>query len=307
MENNFGYLPWEQRVPDLQYQNLLREILENGEIHKPIHGEETKRITGYLMRFKRKNGFTMTPTRDLLKYNLLQGAMGENIGFMNGARTLTELANYGCPESFWKRWVTAEKCAKFGLTEGDLGPGSYGAAWATFPKPDGTTFNQIEGMIRQMLEVPMLRTILIDPWIPFYTVSNDPKNPRSVVVAPCHGWVHIHIDTVNKTFKLEHKQRSADASVGLQFNMIQYFGMGLMTERVTGYHFDELIYYISDAHIYESQYEHVKRLIDCEPKKYPIVYLAEQAPTDNIFAFRPKDFIVIEYEPNPWFSIPTPI
>ncbi len=201
MENNFGYLPWEQRVPDMQYQNLLKEILKNGETHKPIHGEETKRITGYLMKFKRNNGFTMTPTRDLLKYNLLQGAMGENIGFMNGARTLTELANYGCPESFWKKWVTAEKCGKFGLNEGDLGPGSYGAAWAAFPKPDGTTFNQIEGMIRQMREVPMLRTILIDPWIPFYTTSKDPKNPRSVVVAPCHGWVHIHIDTVHGTFK----------------------------------------------------------------------------------------------------------
>lgn len=304
---NRYYLPKDRRTPDTQYQDLLKLILEKGEVHKPIHGEETRRITGHLMRFKRENGFTMTPTRDLMKYGLLHGAMGENIAFMNGARTLADLEKFGCPRSFWEKWVTKEKCGKFGLNEGDLGPGSYGAAWANYPKPDGGTFNQISALVRMMKDFSMLRTILIDPWIPFFTVAGDPHNPRSVVVAPCHGWVHIHINTDTKSFKLEHKQRSADCPVGLQFNMMQYFGMGLNLERVTGLHFNEMIYYISDAHIYESQYEHARKLIELTPKVYPKVYLSDDAPTENIFDFRPHHFIVEEYEPHPWFKIPTPI
>jgi thymidylate synthase len=283
MSTKNNYLPKEKRVPDTQYQDLLKLILNEGEIHKPIHGEETRRITGHLMKFKRKNGFTMTPTRDLMKYGLLHGAMGENIAFMNGARTLEQLESFGCPKSFWEKWVTKEKCEKFGLAEGDLGPGSYGAAWANYPKPDGGTFNQISALVRMMKEFAMLRTILIDPWIPYFTVAGDPDNPRSVVVAPCHGWIHIHINTDTKSFKLEHKQR------------------------VTGLYFEEMVYYISDAHIYESQYEHARKLIETEPKIYPKVYLSDDAPTENIFDFRPHHFIVEEYEPHPWFKIPTPI
>ena len=37
---------------------------------------------------------------------------------------------------FWERWVTKEKCEKFGLVEHDLGGGSYGAVLTATPMPD---------------------------------------------------------------------------------------------------------------------------------------------------------------------------
>ena len=295
------------RVPDTQYQELLKKILAEGKVHHPIHGQKSLRVIGHMMRFKRENGLPATTTRDLMKYKLIHGAIGENIAFMNGARTLDDLEHYGCPRSFWKDWVTKEKCDMFNLREGDLGDGSYGAAWAAFPNENGTKFNQIETMVRLMKERPFLRTILVNPWIPYYTVSGDARNPRKVVVAPCHGWVQVHIDTIEKSFIMTHDQRSADCPVGLQFNMVQYFCMALMLERVTGYRFTELVYTIKDAHIYESQFEHAQKLIDCEPRIYPTVHITDDAPTENIFHFRPHHFVIEEYNPHPWFKIPTPI
>lgn len=307
---NFGYLPISERVIDTQYRKLLSNILQHGESHSPIHGDKSKRLIGYPMRFKRANGLPAVIGRDLAKYNLIHGAIGENIAFMNGARTLEQLEDYGCPQSFWKKWVTEEKCANFGLPAGDLGPGSYGPAWAAFPKPDGGTFHQILAMVRLMKERPILRTIKAVPWIPYYTVAGDSENPRNVVVAPCHGWIQVHINTEVNTFKLTHNQRSADCPVGLQFNMVQYFCMGLMFERVTGIHFDELVYYIEDAHIYEMQLTHAERLIENElnhPNVYPEIHFTDDAPTENILDFRPEHFVVKDYKPNPWFQIPTPV
>lgn len=307
---NFGYLPKEQRTVDTQYRDLIQNILSSGEDHTPIHGDPSKRLIGYPMRFKRSNGLPAIAARDLEKYNLIKGAIGENIAFMNGARTLEQLEQYGCPKSFWEKWVTEEKCSVFGLPAGDLGPGSYGPAWAAFPKPDGGTFHQILNMVRLMKERPILRTIKAVPWIPYYTASGDPENPRAVVVAPCHGWIQVHINTGNNTFKLTHNQRSADSPVGLQFNLIQYFCMGLMFERVTGIIFDELVYYIEDAHIYEMQLTHAQRLINTDaefPHVFPEIHFTEDAPTENMLAFRPEHFIVKDYVANPWFKIPTPI
>jgi thymidylate synthase len=83
-----------------------------------------------------------------------------------------------------------------------------------------------------------------------------------------------------------------------------------MFERVTGIIFDELVYYIEDAHIYEMQLTHAQRLIDTDtefPHVFPEIHFTEDAPTENILAFRPEHFIVKDYVANPWFKIPTPI
>jgi thymidylate synthase len=185
---NIDYTPIEKRAPDTQYQDLLRRILTSGREVHPIHGEPARMVVGHVMHFDMRNGFPVLPVRDLTKS--FPGAIGELVGFLHGARTLETLKEYGCPNIFWERWVTKEKCDVFDLPEHDLGDGSYGAAWANFPKPDGTSFNQIEHVLKQIKERPYLRTHIITPWIPFFTLQHS-ELKRKVVVAPCHGWVHI--------------------------------------------------------------------------------------------------------------------
>ncbi len=258
-------------------------------------------IAGAQLRYDIDNGFPVITERDL-SGSFFKNALAEHIGFLNGARTQDELEQFGC--NWWKRWVTKEKCEIFGLPEGDLGDGSYGAAWATFPTTEGDGFNQIKEVIRQLKERPYLRTHFISPWIPQYAIQHSDLK-RKVVVAPCHGWIHILAFPEAKELSIHHFQRSADFPVGVPFNIIQYAAFGLMVAQLIDYKLKEVIYTFSDAHIYESQIDYVKDLISREPRRLPTVELDPEI--NDIFDFRPEHFTLKDYDPHSKMMIPTPI
>ncbi|MDB5264914.1 MAG: Thymidylate synthase [Parcubacteria group bacterium] len=276
--------------------------MDEGQDVMPIHGVGARMIVGHQMRYPLENGFPLMTERDLT--NLFPGALGEHIGFLNGARTLDQLEQYGCPPAFWKRWVTKEKCDIFNLPEGDLGDGSYGAAWATFPTAEGAPFNQIAHVVQQIKERPYLRTHIISPWIPQYTIQHDGLT-RRVVVAPCHGWIHILAFPDTKELVIHHFQRSADVPVGVAFNIIQYAAFGMMLGQILGYRMKELVHTFSDAHIYHNQFDAVNEMLAREPKPFPTVTL--DPSIDDIFAFRPSHFTLSDYESHPKMVIPTPV
>lgn len=292
-------IPFEKRTPDNQYQEALKRILEEGREVLPIHGEKAKMIVGLQLRYNIENGFPLITERDL-SGKFLRGALAEHIAFLNGARTKEELERFGC--KWWARWVTKEKCNTFNLQEGDLGDGSYGAAWANFPT-EKEGFNQIKEVLKQLKERPYLRTHFISPWIPQYTIQHSSR-VRKVVVAPCHGWIHILAFPEKKELSIHHFQRSADFPVGVPFNMIQYASFGLMVAKIMDYSFKEIVYTFSDAHIYESQYDKVKELIKREAKKLPTLKINK--PVEDIFKIRPEDFILEDYDPHSNMIIPTP-
>lgn len=289
----------DERQPDSQYRDVLEQIYENGEEVYPIHGEMAKRIIGPQLRYKMANGFPAITERDFSK--MFNSAIAEHVAFLNGARTQEELEEFGC--KWWERWVTPEKCAVFGLEPGDLGDGSYGAAWTQFPTPEGTSFDQIENVVRQIREKPELRTHFISPWIPEYTIQHS-EHQRKVVVAPCHGWIHVLTNPQEKTLSIHHFQRSGDFPVGVPFNLVQYAAFGLMMAKNMDYKFDEIVYTFSDAHIYESQFSDVETLLNREPRALGRVALTNEVK--NIKDYRPKDFLLSEYYPHPGMSIPTP-
>lgn len=293
--------PYDERTPDAQYQNILRKIMEEGTEVLPIHGEKARMLVGQQLRYKMENGFPIITERDLSGL-LFRGALAEHIAFLHGARTQGELEKFGC--SWWKRWVTKEKCEVFGLSEGDLGDGSYGAAWANFPTREGGTFNQIEHFVRQVKERPHLRTHFISPWIPQYALQHAGLT-RKVVVAPCHGWIHALAFPDTKEVVIHHFQRSADFPVGVPFNIIQYAAFGMMLSQVIGYTLREVVYTFSDAHIYESQYGKVGELLSREPRRLPTVTLETSAM--DILDFRPEHFALSDYDPHPKILIPTPV
>ncbi len=295
------YKPYAERTPDTQYQDALRKILNEGHEVKPIHGEKAKMIMGIQLRYPMANGFPVITERDM-SGPFFRGAIGEHVAFLNGARTQAELEAFGC--KWWSKWVTPEKCAIFGLPPGDLGDGSYGAAWATFPTKEGEPFNQIKHVVQQIIERPYLRTHFISPWIPQYTIQHEGLT-RKVVVAPCHGWIHVMCFPETKELSIHHFQRSGDFPVGVPFNMVQYAVFGMMIAQLTGYSFKEIVYTFSDAHMYESQYSHVEELLKREPKRFPTVTL--DTSIKDIFAFRPEHFTLSDYESHPKMIIPTPI
>jgi thymidylate synthase len=267
----------------------------------PIQGEKARMVIGPQMRFNFDNGFPLITERDL-SGKFITGALGEHIGFLHGARTHEELTKWGCP--WWKKWVTKEKCDIFGLAEGDLGPGSYGPGWTATPTPEGAAFNQIENVIKQLKERPALRTHLITPWYPPYVIQHSARK-RKVVVAPCHGWLHILAFPETKELSVHHWQRSGDVPVGVAFNIIQYASFTMMVAKTLGYKPKELIYTISDAHIYERQYPFVEKLLEREPRAFPTMTL--EPSITEVLDFRPEHFKISDYHPHEAMVIPTPV
>jgi thymidylate synthase len=251
-----------------------------------------------------EDGFPLITERDMTAN--FRGALAEHIAFLNGARTLEQLRALGVPDVYWQRWVTAEKCAVFGLEEGDLGDGSYGAAWTAFPTVEGQPFDQIAEVVRQIRERPFLRTHRITPWIPQYVIQHEGLT-RRVVVAPCHGDVHIMADPVAEELSIHHFQRSGDFPVGVPNNMVQYAAFGMMLAHLMNYKMREVVYTFSDVHIYESQYGDVEEILNREPRPLGKVALVGHDGIDNIKDFRKTHFALEEYAPHPKMIINAPV
>ncbi len=292
---DFNYRPFIERTPDGQYKNLIREILEKGErtespmVDKNGNSVDTIDLMGAIMRFNiLKNGAPIITERDISGF--YKAAIGELFAFINGARTQEELEKFGC--KWWKSWVTAEKCAKRGLEKGDLGPGSYGAAFANFPTKDGGTFNQFDEIIKQIKERPELKTHFISPWIPEYTIRNT-DHTQKVVVCPCHGWIHFRI--LNGKLSMTMFQRSCDVLVGCVSNWAQYSALLLAMSTVLDLEPYEFIHMISDAHLYSDQLPWVEEILDRKTEAFPTLKLINKH--ENIKDYRGSDFELSDYHP----------
>jgi len=306
---SFMYRPFEQRVPDGQYRDLLLRILTSGEEVVTEHGVAALKVIGHAMRFPLANGFPVITERDVAREqnkkrpSPFHQAIGEICAFLNGAQTQQELEQFGC--FWWDRWVTAEHCEEFGLAPGDLGPGSYGAAFRRFPTAGGVPFDQVRHLIDQIKTRPAARHHELSPWLPNFVLATN-GGRRRVVVPPCHGWVHVHVNTGTGELTLTHRQRSADVPVGLAFNLIHYAALALMIGQVTGYQPKELVYWIDDAHIYLNQIEDVQAMLATAPQRFPTVHV--DPDITDIFAFRYHHFAVTDYYPRlPRRRIPTPV
>ena len=302
------YEPFAERTPDTQYRQLLERIKAEGARVYPQQEEEAIMVFGHVMRFQLENGFPIITERDLVspegnKKPQFLLALGELFAFLAGARTLEEMKKFGC--GWWKNWVTPKKCAKRGLEPGDLGPGSYGPAWRSFPTAEGKPFDQITHIVEQIRELPHLRTHFVSPWIPQY-IGRGKGKQQKVVVAPCHGWFHVFVDTITGKLSLHHFQRSGDVPVGVAFNLIQYAALTLMLAQITGYKAKELVYTISDAHIYCKQLPDVEEMLATNPQPFPTLTIDPNVK--DLFAFRPEHFRVSDYQPQlPRRMIWTPI
>ena len=278
-------------MPDTQYRDLLAHVLTNGHTVPSQQGVAAKMIFGANpLRYRLADGFPVITERDLSKF--WRAPIGEIFAFINGARTQKELEAFGC--KWWKYWVTQEKCAKRGLAAGDLGPGSYGAAFHDFPTSEGESFNQFVHLIKQLKEQPQLRTHFISPWIPQYIYRIEGRQQK-VVVCPCHGWMHFRV--IEDKLFLHMFQRSGDLPVGVPSNLIQYSALLLAVAHVTNLQPYEYVHTISDAHIYLDQLESVQEIISRSPKSLPQIKLVN--PPDDIFAFRPEHFELVDYHPHP--------
>ena len=300
-----AYKPFEKRARDFQYRGALQSTLP---VHLSVRGrgeyvknefQKTGRYSNFAMPpldFLFENGFPLITER---KIGFWRKFINEMWAFMNGARTLDELRTYGNEKTwpnFWENWVYAEKCARFNQAPGDLGDGSY-SVFGKYPTPDGASFNQFLAMIDQIRDYPSVTTHMVTSWMPVYALGTE-KNPRKVVVAPCHGTA-VRVIINNGKLTLQHVQRSADMPVGAVGNIIGYASVALALARVLNVEPYRYVHFFMDGHTYENQINPwVNEILKRDPRPFPTLHIREDAPKDFL-ELRAEHFELTDYDPHP--------
>jgi thymidylate synthase len=87
-----------------QYQDLLQDLLYNGEASSDRTGVGTLRKAGHMMRFDLKEGFPLVTTKKVF----VRGTIEELLWFLRGSTDVKELQDVGV--HFWDSWVD-ESCS----------------------------------------------------------------------------------------------------------------------------------------------------------------------------------------------------
>ncbi len=264
-----------------QYLDLVKHVLENGELKEDRTGTGTKSVFGYQMRFNLSDGFPMVTTKKLH----LKSIIYELLWFLNGDTNIKYLKDNGV--NIWNAWADSN---------GDLGP-VYGFQWRNWNN-DG--IDQISNLINDLKNNPSSRRHLISAWNPSVLPDTSKSFETNVAngkaaLPPCHAFFQFHV--INGKLSCQLYQRSADIFLGVPFNIASYSLLTLMIAQVCELEPGDFIHTFGDAHIYTNHFEQMKLQLTREPKKLPTIKINKEVK--NIFDFRFEDFILENYDPHP--------
>jgi thymidylate synthase len=246
-----------------QYHDILRSILEHGTEHEDRTGVGTISHFGFQTRFDLRDGFPIVTTKKVP----FRWIAEELFWFLSGDTNEANLRAQGV--DIWKEWADAEHTTRFGREPGDLGP-IYGYLWRSFgghyPKRDG--IDQIARLINEIESNPNSRRLLVSGW--------DPRECDNVDLPPCHTVFQFKIENEH-VLHCQLYQRSADAFLGVPFNISSYALLTHLVAHVCGLEVGEFIYTLGDYHIYQNHLEQVNQLLARDPRPLPQLEIKDDA------------------------------
>ncbi|MDT0172158.1 thymidylate synthase [Exiguobacterium sp. BRG2] len=254
-----------------QYHALCEHILEHGTKKEDRTGTGTLSVFGHQMRFSLQDGFPLITTKKLHMKSIIH----ELIWFISGDTNIRYLQENGV--RIWNEWADEN---------GDLGP-VYGAQWRSFPRPDGTTVDQLAQVIEQIKTNPDSRRLIVSAW--------NPGQVDEMALPPCHLLFQFYVADGKLSCQLY--QRSADVFLGVPFNIASYALLTHMVAHVCGLEVGDFVHTLGDAHIYSNHVEQVNLQLTRTPKKLPTLRFARTV--DRIEDFRFEDIIIEGYDPDP--------
>lgn len=188
--------------------------------------------------------------------------------------------------TIWNEWVKKENGWK--EEDKEIGP-LYGAQWTKWNAPNGATINQIQNLVNEIRRAPHSKGMFVSSWNPA-EIGFD-----FVKLRPCHGIFQCSVSP-DGFLHLKMLQRSADWFLGVPFNIASYALLLHMLAQVTGYKPGRMIHSYNSAHIYKNHIEQLQTQITRPPKALPEIEL--NPDIKDIFAFRPEDIVLKNYDPH---------
>jgi thymidylate synthase len=269
-----------------QYQDLLRHILDHGVQKSDRTGTGTISCFGYQTRFNLKEGFPLVTTKKLH----LKSIVYELLWFLKGETNTRYLKEHGV--SIWDEWADER---------GELGP-VYGKQWRSWEGADEKKVDQISEVIRQLKKNPDSRRMIVSAW----NVTDLPE----MALMPCHALFQFYVAPPvlpgqRGSLSCQLYQRSADAFLGVPFNIASYALLTLMVAQVSDLEPGDFIHSFGDVHLYNNHLEQARLQLSRSPNELPQMKLNPEVK--NIFDFRFEDFTLENYHPHPPIKAPVAI
>ena len=265
-------------MPDTQYEDLLRHVLDTGARKGDRTGTGTRSIFGYQLRYRLSEGFPLVTTKKVhfrsIAYELLW--------FLRGDANVKWLQEHGV--SIWDEWAAPD---------GDLGP-VYGVQWRSWPTPDGGHVDQIAEVLRTLRENPDSRRIVVSAW----NVADIPR----MALPPCHAFFQFYVADGELSCQLY--QRSADLFLGVPFNIAGYALLTHMIAQQVGLGVGDFVWTGGDCHIYDNHVDQVRTQLAREARPFPELRLK---PAESLFDYTYEHFALDGYDPHPGIKAPVAV
>lgn len=255
------------------YHELLRRVLEEGEVREDRTGVGTRSLFGERMVFDLEDGFPLLTTKKVH----WKSVVAELLWFLRGETNVDYLHRHGV--TIWDEWADEN---------GELGP-VYGAQWRNWNGID--QFQQLmDGLHRD----PHSRRHILSAW----NVSDLGK----MALPPCHILSQFHVDNRGR-LSCQLYQRSADMFLGVPFNIASYALLTHLIARDLGCGVGRLVHVLGDCHVYRNHEEQVRTLLSRQA--YPLPRLRLSPACSDIFDITPADIEIVGYRHHP--AIPAPV
>lgn len=249
----------------------MQHILDHGVEKGDRTGTGTLSIFGHQMRFNLQEGFPLVTTKKVH----LRSIIHELLWFIKGDSNIKYLNDNKV--TIWDEWADAN---------GELGP-VYGVQWRSWPKSDGTTVDQLSGLIDTIKNNPNSRRMIISAW----NVGEIEK----MALPPCHTLFQFYVADGKLSCQLY--QRSADVFLGVPFNIASYALFTMMIAQVCGLEYGDFVHTFGDTHLYSNHLEQARLQLSREVRPLPIMRL--NPDVKDIFSFTIEDFTLENYDPHP--------
>jgi len=240
------------------YLDLLRKILDEGVKKGDRTGTGTLSVFGHQMRFDLNNGFPAVTTKRIHWPSVIH----ELLWFISGDTNISYLRDNKI--KIWNEWADQN---------GDLGP-VYGKQWRKWATTDGRILDQLDQAVDLLQNDPESRRIIVSAW----NVGELDK----MALMPCHALFQFYVAEDRLSCQLY--QRSADAFLGVPFNISSYALLTCMMAQVCGLRPGEFVWTGGDCHLYLNHLEQAKLQITREPLPLPKLILNKEIR--NIDEFR---------------------
>ena len=252
------------------YEDLLRDVLDNGTAKHDRTGTGTTSVFGRQLRYNLAESFPLLTTKKVY----FHAVIGELLWFLRGDSNVEWLRDNGV--RIWNEWAD---------DNGELGP-VYGVQGRPWPTPDGGNLAQTATPVQDLRENPDSRRMVVSAW--------NVAELDDMALMPCHLLFQLYV--ADGKLSLQVYQRSADLFLGVPFNIASYALLAHMFAQQAGLDVGELIWTGGDCHIYNDHVEQVREQLRRSPRAYPQLRLNQAA---SIFDYDFSDISVDGYDPHP--------